>query len=154
MYSSCGRLSGSRSPDESTVARVLDLHAPVGQGTNPLMVATADKRRSSTAIGVLPVSTIGPYLVIFSDPVVRSAAERPAFLDALFALAGELDRRPVFFGSHWTGFPSCTIAATTSSSLAKKRTSVSRRSRSRVTRGRCTVRSFGARNATESASAS
>ena len=41
--------------------------------------------------------TIGPYLVVFSDPVVRSIAERSAFLDALFAFAGELDRRPAFY---------------------------------------------------------
>ena len=34
--------------------------------------------------------TIGPYLVVFSDPVVRSAADRMAFLDALFTMAGEL----------------------------------------------------------------
>jgi phosphatidylglycerol lysyltransferase len=41
--------------------------------------------------------TTGPYLVVFSDPVVRSAADRAAFLDALFAFAGEIDRRPVFY---------------------------------------------------------
>jgi phosphatidylglycerol lysyltransferase len=41
--------------------------------------------------------TIGPYLVVFSDPVVRSLGERAAFLDALFTFAGELDRRPAFY---------------------------------------------------------
>src|SRR4029077_4873201 len=40
--------------------------------------------------------TIGPYAVVFSDPIV-SAADRTAFLDAFFSFAGELDRRPVFY---------------------------------------------------------
>src|SRR5207237_4804304 len=39
----------------------------------------------------------GPYLVVFSDPVVRRRPDRAAFLDALFTFAGEVDRRPVFY---------------------------------------------------------
>src|SRR6185503_16047680 len=40
--------------------------------------------------------TIGPYLVVFADPVVRPD-DRGAFLDALFGFAGEADRRPLFY---------------------------------------------------------
>jgi phosphatidylglycerol lysyltransferase len=39
---------------------------------------------------------IGPYLVVFADPVVRPD-DRGAFLDELFRFAGEADRRPVFY---------------------------------------------------------
>jgi phosphatidylglycerol lysyltransferase len=41
--------------------------------------------------------TIGPYLTVFSDPVVRSLSERGAFMEALFAFAANLDRRPLFY---------------------------------------------------------
>ncbi len=85
-------------PGDDDVRRALDLHARLGGGTNPLLVATGDK---STFLdgerGLCLYRTIGPYVVVFSDPVVRSAPERTAFLDAFFAFAGELDRRPVFY---------------------------------------------------------
>ena len=41
--------------------------------------------------------TIGPYLVVFADPVVRTAAERDDLLNVLFAYATEIDRRPLFY---------------------------------------------------------
>jgi phosphatidylglycerol lysyltransferase len=85
-------------PDERDVCRVLELHARIGGGTNPLMIATGDKSAFIDGErGFCLYRTIGPYVVVFSDPVVRSEAERTAFLDAFFAFAGELDRRPVFY---------------------------------------------------------
>jgi phosphatidylglycerol lysyltransferase len=87
-----------RRPDRDEIGRVLDLHARIGSGTNPLMIATGDKSAFIDGDrGFCLYRTIGPYVVVFSDPVVRSAAERIAFLDAFFAFAGELDRRPVFY---------------------------------------------------------
>jgi phosphatidylglycerol lysyltransferase len=47
--------------------------------------------------GLCLYRTTGPYMVVFSDPVVRNAADRGGFLNALFAFAGEVDRRPVFY---------------------------------------------------------
>lgn len=83
---------------EEVVDRALALHARIGEGSTPLMVAAADKSVFFDGDrGFCLYRTIGPYLVVFSDPVVRSAAERTAFLDALFTVAGELDRRPVFY---------------------------------------------------------
>jgi phosphatidylglycerol lysyltransferase len=83
---------------EQDIARTLRLHARIGTGTNPLMVATGDKAVFfDDDRGFCLYRTIGPYVVIFSDPVVRSAGERTAFLDALFAFAGEIDRRPAFY---------------------------------------------------------
>jgi phosphatidylglycerol lysyltransferase len=80
------------------IARTLQLQARVGAGTNALMVASGDKAVFfDNERGFCLYRTIGPYLVVFSDPMVRSASERTAFLDALFAFAGELDRRPVFY---------------------------------------------------------
>jgi len=80
------------------IDRTLALHARIGSGTNPLMVAVGDKAVfADSERGFCLYRTIGPYLVVFSDPVVRSLAERSAFLDALFAFAGELDRRPAFY---------------------------------------------------------
>jgi phosphatidylglycerol lysyltransferase len=84
-------------PSDEEIDRALDLHALVGGNTNPLMVATGDKSVFFDGTrGFCLYRTIGPYLVLFSDPVVRST-ERRAFLDALFTLAGELDRRPIFY---------------------------------------------------------
>jgi phosphatidylglycerol lysyltransferase len=84
-------------PSEEETARALQLHAQIGGNTNPLMVATGDKSVFiDGSRGFCLYRTIGPYLVLFSDPVVR-CTERRAFLDALFKLAGELDRRPVFY---------------------------------------------------------
>src|SRR5262249_13250293 len=74
------------------------LHNKIGTGTNPLMVAVGDKAVFvDDDRGFCLYRTIGPYLVVFSDPVVRSLGDRAAFLDALFAFAGELDRRPAFY---------------------------------------------------------
>src|SRR5262249_50799528 len=76
----------------------LRLHSVFGTGTNPMMVAVGDKAvfRDGDR-GFALYRTIGPYLAIFSDPIVRNPTERTQFLDALFAFAGELDRRPVFY---------------------------------------------------------
>ena len=89
---------GFRRLSEPEIARALELHRRFGGNTNPLMVTTGDKALFfDDDRGFCLYRTIGPYLVIFSDPVVRSPSERTAFLDALFAFAGELDRRPVFY---------------------------------------------------------
>src|SRR4029079_15240871 len=40
---------------------------------------------------------IGPYLMVCADPVVACAADRASFLEALFDLASDLDRRPLFY---------------------------------------------------------
>ncbi len=85
-------------PDEEDVARALEAHATYGRGTTPMMVAVGDKSVFFDGPrGFCLYRTIGPYLTVFSDPVVRSAAERPAFMEALFAFAGNLDRRPLFY---------------------------------------------------------
>ena len=61
------------------------------------MVANGDKaiffdgRR-----GLCAYRIIGPYLVVFADPVARPE-DREAHLDALFRFAGEVDRRPLFY---------------------------------------------------------
>jgi phosphatidylglycerol lysyltransferase len=83
---------------DADIDGTLALHARIGTATNPLMVAVGDKAVFSAGDrGFCLYRTIGPYLVVFSDPVVRSLGERAAFLDALFAFAGELDRRPAFY---------------------------------------------------------
>jgi phosphatidylglycerol lysyltransferase len=80
------------------IDKTLALHATIGPGTTPLMVAVGDKAVFfDDDRGFCLYRTIGPYLVVFSDPVVRSLGDRSAFLDALFAFAGELDRRPAFY---------------------------------------------------------
>jgi phosphatidylglycerol lysyltransferase len=85
------------SPPKEDIDRAIDMHARLGGNTNPLMVATGDKSMFfDGSRGFCLYRTIGPYLVLFSDPVVRST-ERRGFLDALFQLAGELDRRPIFY---------------------------------------------------------
>jgi phosphatidylglycerol lysyltransferase len=85
-------------PSEREMRRVLDLHARLGGGTNPLMVAAGDKSAFVDGDrGFCLYRTVGPYVVVFSDPIVRSATERDAFLDTFLALATELDRRPVFY---------------------------------------------------------
>jgi phosphatidylglycerol lysyltransferase len=89
---------GFKRLSEPEIGRALALHKRFGGNTNPLMVATGDKALFvDDDRGFCLYRTIGPYLAIFSDPVVRSPSERTAFLDALFDLAGELDRRPVFY---------------------------------------------------------
>ena len=85
-------------PSDADIHRVLGFHARLGGGTNPMMVSTGDKAAFIDGDrGFCLYRTIGPYVVVFADPVVRSANERTAFLDAFFAFAGELDRRPVFY---------------------------------------------------------
>lgn len=89
---------GFKRLSEPDIGRALALHKRFGGNTNPLMVATGDKALFvDDDRGFCLYRTIGPYLAIFSDPVVRSLSERTAFLDALFDFAGELDRRPVFY---------------------------------------------------------
>lgn len=85
-------------PDATELERVMALHARLGGSTNPLLIATGDKSAFVDGErGFCLYRTIGPYVVVFADPVVRSVQERTAFLDAFFAFAGELDRRPVFY---------------------------------------------------------
>jgi phosphatidylglycerol lysyltransferase len=85
-------------PSDDEMQRVLDLHAQWGGGTNPMMVGAGDKSIFlDSDRGFCLYRTVGPYIVVFSDPIVRSQADRAGFLDAFFALAGELDRRPVFY---------------------------------------------------------
>ncbi len=86
-----------RLPDED-IDRALDLHRAFGGDTNAMLVACGDKDLFvEQDQGFCLYRTIGPYLVVFADPVVRSSAGRAPFLDALFDHAGELDRRPVFY---------------------------------------------------------
>jgi phosphatidylglycerol lysyltransferase len=80
------------------IDRALDMHAEFGGDTSPQLVACGDKDVfEDPGRGFCLYRTIGPYLVVFSDPVVRSAGDRGAFLNALFDHAGDLDRRPVFY---------------------------------------------------------
>jgi phosphatidylglycerol lysyltransferase len=85
-------------PDEDDIRRALEAHATYGTGTTPMMVAVGDKSVFlDGARGFCLYRTIGPYLTVFSDPVVRSPSERGAFMDALFAFAANVDRRPLFY---------------------------------------------------------
>ena len=63
-----------------------------------MMVANGDKAifRFENR-GFCLYRTIGPYLVVFADPVVASDDERDDFLNALFAFSAEIDRRPLFY---------------------------------------------------------
>jgi phosphatidylglycerol lysyltransferase len=81
------------------IDQALDAHKRIGGRTSPLLVATGDKAVFyGDDQSFCLYRTIGPYLVIFSDPVVGPAhAERAAFLDAFFAFARTVDRRPVFY---------------------------------------------------------
>jgi len=83
---------------DAEIDRALELHAAIGHGTSGLMVANADKAvfRFDDR-GFCLYRTIGPYLVVFSDPVIKSAEEREELLNALFAYATEIDRRPLFY---------------------------------------------------------
>jgi phosphatidylglycerol lysyltransferase len=82
----------------SEIDRTLELHAAIGRGTTPLMVANGDKAvfRFDDR-GFCLYRTIGSYLVVFGDPVVSTPDERDDFLTALFAYAAEIDRRPLFY---------------------------------------------------------
>jgi phosphatidylglycerol lysyltransferase len=85
-------------PTEPEIDGVLAAHATYGSGTTPLMVAVGDKAVFfHEDRGFCLYRTIGPYLAVFSDPVVRSAADRASFLDALFAFSAGVDRRPLFY---------------------------------------------------------
>ncbi len=97
---------------EAEIDRALEVNAAIGTQTTPMMVANGDKAvffdtdRSIASEpppfpddvrGFCLYRTIGPYMAVFSDPVVRSANERAAFLNALFNFAGNIDRRPIFY---------------------------------------------------------
>jgi phosphatidylglycerol lysyltransferase len=85
-------------PSEEAIDRALAAHAAFGSGTTPLMVAVGDKSVFfEPDIGFCLYRTTGPYLAVFSDPVVRSVADRPRFLDALFAFSAGIDRRPLLY---------------------------------------------------------
>ncbi len=83
---------------EDEIDRTLELHASIGQGTSAMMVANGDKAvfRFDDR-GFCLYRTIGPYLVVFADPSVATPDDRVEFLNALFAFAAELDRRPLFY---------------------------------------------------------
>ena len=84
-------------PRRDEIERALKIHGDCGSGTSPLMVAAGDKsifffgERAFAAYRV-----VGSYLVVFSDPTVPQGEERD-FLEALMALAHEMDRRLVFY---------------------------------------------------------
>jgi len=83
---------------EDEVDRTLELHAAVGQGTSAMTVANGDKAVFRLGeCGFCLYRTIGPYLVVFADPSVGEPENRDEFLNALFAFAAELDRRPLFY---------------------------------------------------------
>ena len=87
-----------RRPDRDEIDKALALHTECGRDTSPMLVASGDKNIFVDGTrGFALYRTIGPYLVVFSDPVVRMSADRAAFLNALFAFAGDIDRRPVFY---------------------------------------------------------
>ena len=85
-------------PDEEEIQHALSAHARYGIGTTPIMVAVRDKSVFfDGGRGFCLYRTIGPYLTVFSDPMVTCPQERPAFLDALFGFAANIDRRPLFY---------------------------------------------------------
>ena len=63
-----------------------------------MMVANGDKAvfRFDDR-GLCVYRTIGPYFVVFSDPEIAAPEDRDEFLNALFAQAAEIDRRPLFY---------------------------------------------------------
>jgi phosphatidylglycerol lysyltransferase len=84
--------------DEREIDEVLEMSAAIGHGTSAMMVANGDKSVFwFEDRGFCLYRTIGPYLVVFSDPVVRRLDERDELLTALFSYATEIDRRPVFY---------------------------------------------------------
>ena len=109
-------------PPESDIRRALEFNAAYGTSTTPLMVAVGDKAVFfDDDRGFCLYRTVGPYLAVFSDPVVRSVIERGAFLDALFAFAAGIDRRPLFYQIAPDWIPRCTIAVTSSSNWGRRR---------------------------------
>jgi phosphatidylglycerol lysyltransferase len=80
------------------IDRTLELHAAIGRGTAAMTVANGDKAVFRfDQQGFCLYRTIGPYLVVFSDPMVRDSDERDELLSSLFAFAAEIDRRPLFY---------------------------------------------------------
>jgi phosphatidylglycerol lysyltransferase len=85
-------------PSADEIEQTLAAHAAYGTGTTPIMVAVGDKSVFVDGQrGFCLYRTIGPYLTVFSDPMVSSPSERVAFLNGLFAFAAHLDRRPLFY---------------------------------------------------------
>jgi len=85
-------------PAADEIARALDLNARIGRSSTPLNIANGDKQLFFNGDrGVCAYRCIGPYVVVFSDPVVAHPSERADFLDRFMAFAGELDRRPLFY---------------------------------------------------------
>lgn len=83
-------------PGADAIAEVLALHARLGRDTNALLVANRDKAIWRDAGGFCLWRAIGPYCVVYADPVVPQGAEG-AFLDHLMATAAEHDRRALFY---------------------------------------------------------
>lgn len=85
-------------PPDADIDRALALNAANGSSTTPMMVGVGDKSVFfDGSRGFCLYRTIGPYLAVFSDPVVGAAGDRGAFLDALFTFAAGVDRRPLFY---------------------------------------------------------
>jgi len=83
---------------QEEIDRTLELHADIGHGTSALMVANGDKAVFSfDDRGFCLYRTTGPYLVVFTDPIVERPDERDALLESLFEFADEIDRRPLFY---------------------------------------------------------
>jgi phosphatidylglycerol lysyltransferase len=76
---------------EDEIDRTLELHHTIGRGTSAMMVANGDKAvfRLDDR-GFCLYRTIGPYLAVFTDPVVAGPETRDEFLNALFAFAAEI----------------------------------------------------------------
>lgn len=85
-------------PEEEEIQQALAAHRRYGIGTTAIMVAVGDKSVFfDTSRGFCLYRTIGPYLTVFSDPMVTSSLERGSFLDSLFGFAANIDRRPLFY---------------------------------------------------------
>ncbi len=82
---------------DADIDAALARHELIGRGTNALMVATGDKAVLSTQHGLCLYRTVGPYVMVFSDPSVQNSQDRGAFLDELSTAALDMDRRPVFY---------------------------------------------------------
>ena len=85
-------------PTDREIDDVLEFNGRHGEGTTALMVANGDKAVFRAGdVGCALYRTIGPYLAVFSDPVVRSPADRGELLEALLLFAADLDRRVLFY---------------------------------------------------------
>ena len=86
-----------RRPSSMDIDHALDLHATIGGSSTPLMAANGDKSIFLDGErGLCLYRIIGPYLVVFGDPVV-GGDDRGEFLAGLFRFALEADRRPLFY---------------------------------------------------------